>query len=708
MSQQVRRALLLASIATISLPLAARADDAAPPAADEIVVSAARTPTPLSAIPALVTIVDSADLEQQLIIANDTSSLLANMVPGFAPSRQKLSGFGESFRGRSPLYLIDGVPQSNPLRDGSRDGYTIDLSVIDRIEVINGANAIQGLGATGGIVNYVTKKADPSGDLTVGGRAAVTAANDFAGNGFEYKASVYASKRMGDFDAIGSVGYVKRGLYYDGAGRSIGIDTTQGDLADSRQWNFFGKVGWEPTGDQRLQLTVNRFRLEGDGDFQSLDGDRERGIPTTAIPGAPEGKPATNAVWTASLDYHHSALLGGRLDAQLYYQDFAATFGGGTFATFQDPLIAPVGTLFDQSQNRSEKLGGRLTLGWKNVGTSGLDVITGADVLRDRTAQALIFTDRNWVPETEYRNAAPFLQLDYDATDWLRFAGGARWEFASLKVGDFVSIAGNRDDFERTPVEGGSPSFDHLLVNGSAIVTFTEGVSAYASYSQGYTVPDVGRVLRGVSTPGTDVDSLFALNPVIADNYEGGLTLRRGPVAAQLAYYISKSDEGVRLVPNADGILSVAREKTRISGFEGTLEAEVADGLRAGGNISLVKGRVDTDDDGRLDSGLDAVNIAPNRLNLYVSYTKGPWSLRAQSATLFDKDLPDDVTFDGYTLVDLFAGYETSLGTFGIAVQNLADKDYITYFGQAAPPLREDRFFAGRGRTFTLSYAAEF
>ena len=41
------------------------------------------------------------------------------------------------------------------------------------------------------------------------------------------------------------------------------------------------------------------------------------------------------------------------------------------------------------------------------------------------------------------------------------------------------------------------------------------------------------------------------------------------------------------------------------------------------------------------------------------------------------------------------------------AVQNLADNQYITYYGQAGSTLDED-FFAGRGRTFTLGYSTEF
>lgn len=65
---------------------------------------------------------------------------------------------GETFRGRSALILVDGIPQSNPLRPTGREIHTIDFSMIERIEVIHGANATNGLGATGGVINLITRR----------------------------------------------------------------------------------------------------------------------------------------------------------------------------------------------------------------------------------------------------------------------------------------------------------------------------------------------------------------------------------------------------------------------------------------------------------------------------------------------------------------------------------------------------------------------
>ncbi|MEM9495123.1 MAG: TonB-dependent receptor [Pseudomonadota bacterium] len=682
---------------------------------DEIIVTALRTNKPASSIPALITIIDQQSLQDQLTIAQDIQALLGNLAPGFAPSRQKLSGFGESFRGRSPLYLIDGVPQSNPIRDGSRDGYTIDINAIERIEVINGANAIQGLGATGGIINYVTRQAKEDGSLTIGLDTSITASDGFDGDGFEYRIGGYVGQDFGAVDILAAASYHRRNLYFDGDGQSIGVDGVQGDLADSDQRNFFGKIGFEPDENQRFQVMVNDFRLASNGDFSTTAGDIANDISATASDIDLMGVPPVNDVTTITASYYHQSLLGGRLDAQVYYQDFEAVFGGGVFATFQDPAIAPVGTLFEQSSNQSEKIGFRLSQTYNDIAGTGATIIAGVDGLRDETQQALVQTGRNWVPTTQYKNLAPFVQVTTPVFEGFTLAGGLRWEIAELQVDDYNSIAGNRrtTDFAETPVTGGAPSFDDLLFNASAIYAPVEDLSFYVSFAEAYTIPDVGRVLRGINQFGVVVDDLLALNPIVADNLEFGAEYDTNWLSLQLAYYISRSDEGARLVPDADGIFSVAREKTRINGFEASAEAALSDAFSLGGNLSLPTGRVDTDDDGELDADLDGVNIAPNRLNMYAAYREGAWSGRLQSSTQFDRNFEDAVgavtrNFDGYTIVDAVISYDLGIGTVSLASQNLFDKRFVTYFSQVTPFPRDDRYFTGRGRTFTLRWRSDF
>ena len=84
-------------------------------------------------------------------------------MPGFNNTRNRLTSFGENFRGREILYLIDGVPQSNPLRAGGRSSETIDLSQVAKIEIIHGPSLAQGMGAVGATINLITKKSSQEG-----------------------------------------------------------------------------------------------------------------------------------------------------------------------------------------------------------------------------------------------------------------------------------------------------------------------------------------------------------------------------------------------------------------------------------------------------------------------------------------------------------------------------------------------------------------
>lgn len=682
---------------------------------EEIVVRATRTTGSDKSIPNTVTIIGAADIDAQRAVTVNPSDMLSNMIASYSPPRQKLDGVGESFRGRAPLFLIDGVPQSNPLRDGSRDGFTIDMAAVEEIEVIYGANAIQGLGATGGIINYITVSPPKSGETEQRAELGITSDDGTETDGLGYRASYRVGKRSGAWDFVAAATFEERGLFYDADGAPIGIESTQGDVGDTDALNLFGKIGFEPSETQRIQLMVNSFSIEGQGNYTSLDGDRNAGIPTTAIAGREPGKLYENDVTTVTFNYANTDLLNGKFTAQVYMQDFAGTYGGGNFGIFQDPAIAPVGELFDQSQNNSEKVGVRLTQRYAEVGNSMVDVIFGIDILEDETHQELIQTGRDWVPVTRYNNVAPFVQLDAPLGEYVTIAGGLRYESAELEVPDYVSIAGNRrsSDYARTNVSGGNPDFTDTLGNLGIVVRPADAVSLYAMFSQGFAMPDVGRVLRGVSEPGSDVDSLLNLDPIVTDNIEVGMEYDNDRFGAKLAWFESDSDFGSRLVLNDDGIFDLNREKTETSGYELALSYAFNDRYSLTASYAALEGEFDSDDDGNVDSDLSAINIGPDRLNLTLDIRPGGnWTAQLQSHTYFDKTFrnaagDETARFDGYTVVDLSASLPVAMFDLTVGIGNLLDEQYITYYGQAGNS-RADRYFAGRGRTLTVRATLDF
>ncbi|MBL4741968.1 MAG: TonB-dependent receptor [Idiomarina sp.] len=666
---------------------------------ETIQISATRTSTPQSAIPATVSVIDGEELRQQLTVSQSLSDILGNLIPAFSPSRQKLTSAGETLRGRQPLYLIDGVPQSNPLRNGSRAAMTIDPFMIERVEVIHGASAIQGMGASGGIINIVTKQAEQgtSHELNAG----FMAPDSELSEGLSYQAGYLVRHATGDWRFVGGIQYRDTGMYVDGNDMLIGVDTTQGDTMDSKSYDVFAKLGYDIDEQQSLEFMINRFDMSGNGDYYSVGGNRAEGIPTVSVEGEYPGDAPENEVTTSSLTYNHSNVLNAELNWQLFLQDFSALYGGGTYGVFQDPAYGD--NLFDQSRNDSRKYGSRITLNWDNIQQSPYSVSAGLDYLNDTTFQELAQTGRKWVPETEFKNWAPYAQLRYQANG-LTLSGGLRYEYGKLNVDDFTSLAAYGSTF----VEGGEPSFNELLPNVGAVYALTDQWRVYASYSEGFSMPDVGRVLRGISTPGLSINSFLNLQPVIADNEEVGVEYRGNAVSASVSYFRSGSDLGARLQADADGIYSVKREKTEIDGFELSAEYALSSDTAFGLNYADTDGEYDSNADGSVDTQLGGNNIAPKRANLYWSQQwSGMISSQVQWNKLFDRDIYSGGqainNFDGYNTIDASVLIETrDLGNFSVGVENLLDEFYFTYYAQTVGP--DSRNFAGRGRTVSFNW----
>ncbi|MEA3588454.1 TonB-dependent receptor [Pseudidiomarina sp. 1APP75-27a] len=701
----MKKTMLSLSIATLlATPAVAQEQDSQVVKADErIKITASRTEQTTATIPATVTVIDGADLRQQLASADTLSDVLGNLVPAFSPSRQKLTSSGETLRGREPLYLIDGVPQSNPLRNGARASYTIDPLMIERVEIIHGASAIQGMGASGGIINIVTKSAEQGASHEV--NAGITAPTSETSEGLSYRTGYLFRGASGDVSAVAGVQLRSTGMYVDGNGQLIGVDMAQGDTMDSESYDVFAKLGYRIDSNQSLEVMLNHFDMEGNGDYSSVGGDRSTGEPTLSVEEPAAGEAPRNKVTTTTVTYRNTDVLGADLNWQLFSQDFSALYGGGTYATFQDPAYGD--NIFDQSRNDSQKYGSRLTMNWNKVADLPIAVSSGVDYLRDSTFQELAQTGRKWVPETTFDNWAPFAQVRY-RNQGLTLSGGVRYEYGKLNVDDFTTLASYGSVF----VEGGEPSFNELLPNVGAVYELTRDWRVFASYSEGFSMPDVGRVLRGISQPNLSVASFLDLQPVIADNQEIGIEYRGNALNLSASYFTSDSDLGARLQADADGFYSVKRERTEISGVELSANYAWSAYTSFGMNYAKTDGEYDSDGDDRVDSELGGRNIAPERANLYWEQQWGALvSSRLQYNMLFDRDIYSGAqainNFDGYQTLDLQVLIETmDYGQFTVGVENLLDEYYFTYYAQTAGS--DSRNFTGRGRTLSLNWNYSF
>ena len=713
--------LLVAAIGSAYAQTPAPAATAAQPEAkkDEVqvitITTGTRSAKAIDKIPGAVTVVSQQEIAHTLALTEDATAVLARTVPGYAESSQAMSNSGENLRGRIALRLLDGIPQGSPLREGTRNGTFTDMGLIGRVEVINGPSASEGIGAAGGIINYITKvPTKPGNEFTLSSRYSTQFEDDSAG----WKLGANFAHKSDKYDLLIGISHIDRGISYDGNGRRIGMNTS-GSTSDSKADNLFVKAGFNfgAGNEQRLQAMATSFKIEGKGNYRQVDGDRLTGVTNTSErPGLFGTLSELNDFKQGSVSYSHANLYGGVFTLDVYSADQAMRFLAEDGADRQDPLIAPIGTLIDQSEIRSKKEGLRTSYARQDVfNVRGLELRGGLDLTKDKADQRLALTDRLWVPPMKYASTAPWLQASYDIGP-VTLSGGYRREDGELNVDSYTTVFFRN----RSAVEGGTLSYTANLPNIGAIWRLPAGWSVFAATGKGFTLPNLGIPLRNVSVQGQSVSGILDLKAIIVKNDEVGFNWRGAMGSLSGAYYHSVSEVGQSLsidpVTN-DFILN--RVPVDIKGFELSGEWKASRTLKANALYSRIRGKTQFFAGGGLQRPMGVNDINPDKFGI-----SGTWNPTAQSSVtlgatkLMSRDLsasqmrPNNTlaTFEehtqGYTLIDLGATYELGrYGRFTLGIENLTDKQYILSWSQV-PGFRN--FWAGRGRMVSLSHEIKF
>lgn len=156
------RFLVTAAALTVPVSVQAAENEDAQSSPADIVVTGTRLSDSVQTFPGSVSVVGEDEIQSQLATTRDIAQILSFSVPGVAPGNDTAANVGQSLRGRPMRIFIDGVPVSNPLRDGGRDVRLIAPTALGGIEVIRGSSALYGQGGAGGIVNYITKNGSAS------------------------------------------------------------------------------------------------------------------------------------------------------------------------------------------------------------------------------------------------------------------------------------------------------------------------------------------------------------------------------------------------------------------------------------------------------------------------------------------------------------------------------------------------------------------
>ncbi|QBG36477.1 TonB-dependent receptor [Litorilituus sediminis] len=654
---------------------------------ERIVVTGSRIVESIDEVPATITIITRQQIEAQLKVSSELQTMLATLVPGMAPSTGTSSNSSQTLRGRSPLVMIDGVPQSTPLRNGALGIRTIDANSIERIEVIKGATSVYGNGAAGGIINYITKR--PNGDSAITGE--VSLSSRFSAVEFEDSAGQRIEGMMNgqidNFSYVASASYEEYGLQKDADGDVIGLKY---GLSDAVMQNYFAKLGYQFTDDISMQLVFNHYESEQDSDLMDVVGSVNTGVKTYAIrapegtdaPGEPQGPNNQNIM----LKYTDEEIF---TNTQLVVDAYAQEIENIFFFSY---VLANLdeGYTGGQSLIKSDKKGLRATLNsqveWDNLEAT---FIYGIDALNDKTSQPLV-DGRMWVPEMDMENLAGFLQTKWVFEDDFIIKAGVRRENIDLVVNDYSTLKLCRTpDTCSVPVDvvGDTLEYSATTYNFGIRYNWQAYFQPFANYSQGSDISDIGRLLRTATV--NDIADIHTEASII-DNYEVGFTSVLDKFRMEFSAYRSTSELGTtNKYDPATGVYMPVRAPQEIYGYEALAQYTFSNDLDVTATYAWVEGK-DTANDVYLGAkqisapkGTINVNWSPvDEANLSLTY------LYVGDRKRFDKVdgeyVGDKGPIDSYHVVNVSGHYNFAQNWDAfIGIENLFNQDYYPAKSQA-------------------------
>lgn len=614
---------------------------------DEISVTAARAERSISDIPQSVQIVNQQQIEDQLKQSGSASAALSKLLPGFSSSTQTISGASETYRGRDLLVLLDGVPLNTPLRDVSRILALIDLNSVERIEMVAGASSLYGAGATGGTVNFITKKAQ-AGPPRVTVNTALRAFTANAGSSLAPEASATVSGKNADGIDYVFVG-TGRGVQktYDGYGRELPSDGMLGQGGGDRfiSGNFLAKVGKDFDNGKRFELSATSIYLDQRPQYlTNYAGAYAR--PDFTRPYTGESVLEDTRSFSARYSDANFAL--GNVNVVGFYNDIKKRFNYSAFSfPYNNPVYysgnpASPTSPFNQTTLFSDRGGVNLSIDTPlDMIWNGAKLTWGSDVIYEKTTQELTNGQDVFTPLSQTTTAG-FALLQVPVTDRLTVRGGIRYEHFDLKVDNFVRPAAYAAispvfAFVLPPLNviGGQYEYASPTFNAGATFKLNDRSEIFGGFSQGFALPDVGAYTRraGLSTAyacpianpsctpagGTTISySAIAPEAQIVNNYELGIRGSDDRFKGSLTGFVSTSEQGVTFDPLTN---KISQQKEMIYGVEFIGEMAVTSQLSFGTVLGYREGRYDSDRNGSLDSWLPNNRIAtPFRGTIFTDY----------------------------------------------------------------------------------------
>ncbi len=200
--------------------------------------------------------------------------------------------------------------------------------MIERIEVISGATALYGAGASGGIINIITLQ---PGDAPVqlASQLGLRTPSDVSSDNLAWNAAQTMTVRGDTFSGAFGIAYGRQGASLDAHGRRIGPEIAQTDRQDTETKELNARLEWTLAPAQQLSVGLRWYDDQQDSDYGPDYG------PRLAVLFNPAYQPSHNAVDGLQLNaqprtrhqgvnaqYRNREVFGGQeLSVEAYYRN---------------------------------------------------------------------------------------------------------------------------------------------------------------------------------------------------------------------------------------------------------------------------------------------------------------------------------------------------------------------------------------------------
>lgn len=693
---------------------------------DKIVMTATRTPKSIAEIAGTVQNIKGEEISQQAGAGRKVADILAQLVPSLAPSSGTSSNYGQTMRGRNVLIMIDGVSQTGS-RDVARQLNSISPEMIDHIEVISGATSIYGSGATGGIINIITKRANPDKPVSFSTKLGITSADNFRADGLAYEIGQTASFSTDKVNGFLGANFTSRGSQFDGNGDRISLSPWQGSTMDTDTLDINGRLGFNLTDTQTLSLGAQYYKDKQDTDYgvdyANTTSDYYKPLKGQNL----DNQPFTER-YAVNTQYQNSDFLAQTLNIEAYYRNEKSRFY---------PARRSQTLNFSQSQSDIEYAGIRSTVQSDfKIAERDLKLSYGLDYdvewdhqyvdWLQSDSQFLTYTLSNpdnltsdYGPDAKIQNLGVFLQGDYNLNDRLSFQSGIRYQY--IKADNDSYYRAGRVESTANFRPSGSTNSDKFLFNLGSVYKLTDTQQIFANFSQGFSYPDVQRILRGNSLKAAIDTSGVA--PISVNSYELGWRLNNdNGLSSTLTSFYNTSD---KFVSFANSDVLVVNTDQRIYGLEASVSYPFMENYKVGGTLGYTRGQYK--DAANNWHELNAFIVSPMKGTLFAEWNQNGYGLRVQALAIngtskaykddqklnamgYNNDYNSAADIKGYTTMDVLAHFPAYKGRIDFGVYNIWNRQYKTVFAQQAAVTNSNSYLdiPAQGRTFALAYTINY